>query len=58
MDPPMGEFPPVICGGLIEAIHQSAREGSRFMFPPVICGGLIEACRLLDASAGPCSSPP
>ena len=36
-------FPPVICGGLIEAGYSGLRTGRREEFPPVICGGLIEA---------------
>ena len=40
---PVQRFPPVICGGLIEAPGMIRRTAWRGGFPPVICGGLIEA---------------
>ena len=51
-------FPPVICGGLIEASESNPIPRIPGTFPPVICGGLIEAIGEVGANGTNVAVPP
>ena len=59
LGPRRAGFPPVICGGLIEAhTFENLSNRDYDWFPPVICGGLIEAGSSNSAWSRCCGVPP